>query len=203
MVEISGTPAGQLTTDAAFGKMFPYAVTDIGKSVFEMRMHPWSFTRRPGKRLPTPGRPSPLPGLRLKTDRHPFGDITFTCLGKGAVQPTTAGSFNAIAAAAFADTTFDGDSIKTARYQVAWGGAPYDAMGSKAGFEIDIAMDLQSVEVDDFGVVDMVLKSMVATAKFAPSLTEDQVNTAGHPGRRRGPSRAESHQGQPRSGHQL
>ena len=179
VVEISGTPAGQLTTDAAFGKMFPYAVTDIGKSVFGNADAPLVIHTKAGQTI-TYARAAitKLPGLRLKPTDTLFGDITFTCLGKGAVQPTTAGSFNAIAAAAFADTTFDGDSIKTARYRVAWGGAPYDAMGSKAGFEIDIAMDLQSVEVDDFGVVDMVLKSMVATAKFAPSsLTEDQVNT--------------------------
>lgn len=179
MVEISGTPAGQLTTDAAFGKLFPYAVTDIGKSVFGNADAPLVIHTKAGQTI-TYARAAltKLPGLRLKPTDTLFGDITFTCLGKSTVQPTAAGSFNAVASSAFTDATFDGDTIKTARYQAAWGAAPYDVMGSKEGFEIDIAMDLQPIEVDDFGVVDMVLKSLVATAKFAPSnLTEDQVNT--------------------------
>jgi hypothetical protein len=47
-----------------------------------------------------------------------------------------------------------------------------------AGFEIDITMTTENIVADDFGIVDMILKSLTASAKFAPSnLTEAQLYT--------------------------
>lgn len=180
MVELSGTPAGQITTDVNLAKMFPYTLADIGKSIFGSSDSSLVIHTLDGNTITyARGAISRLPLLRLKPTDTLFGDITFTCLGERAVQPTAAGYFSTLASAAFSDATFDGDTIKTARYQAAWGvSAPYDVMGSKDGFEFELGLDLVPVSVDDFGVVDMTLKSISGMARFAPaSLTEAQVDT--------------------------
>lgn len=177
-VELTGTPAGQLTSDVNMGKMFPYSVTDIGKSIFGASDSPLVIHTKDGVTI-TYARAAitKVPTLRLKPTDTLFGDMAFTCLGKSTVQPTDAGYFNALATAAFADATFDAETIKTARYTAAWGAtAPYDVMGSKEGFELEVGLDLVPISVDDFGIVDMTLKSLSGMARFAPtSLTEAQV----------------------------
>ncbi len=101
-----------------------------------------------------------------------------TCLGDPTVQPNGANAWETIASATFADTTFDETQITTDLYVATFGSSPYNAMGSMAGFEINLAMATDTINADDFGHVDMILKSLTATAKFAPSnLTQAQMAT--------------------------
>jgi len=94
------------------------------------------------------------------------------------VQPNVATAWSVLADAAFADTSFDETKIVTDTYSAAFGSAPFNSIGSMAGFEIDIAMATDTILADDYGMVDLILKSLTATAKFAPSnLTEAQVRT--------------------------
>ncbi|MDB6064945.1 MAG: hypothetical protein JWR26_1153 [Pedosphaera sp.] len=182
--EISGQPVGMLST-AGIAAMFPYGVSAVGKSIFGATDLPlvivtkFGGTGNAGQTITYPrGALSKFPQLRLKPTDTLFGDLTFTCLGDPAVQPNTAGAWNTIASATFADTNFDETQIITDTYSAAYGASPYNAIGSMAGFEIDIAMQTAPIPADDYGVVDMILKSLTATAKFAPSnLTEAQVYT--------------------------
>ena len=49
-------------------------------------------------------------------------------------------------------------------------------MGAMGGFEVELGMATETIEADDFGHVDMILKSLTAMARFAPSnLTQAQV----------------------------
>ena len=59
--------------------------------------------------------------------------------------------------AAFADVTFDETAIITDSYSAAYGGSPYAAMGSWAGFEVDLAMETSNVVADDYGLVNIVV----------------------------------------------
>ena len=103
---------------------------------------------------------------------------TFTCLGAPNVQPTNAPAWQAIADAAFGDASFDETAIITDTYTASYGASPYNVMGSMAGFEVDFVAGLETITADDFGIVDIILKSLTATAKFAPSnLTEAQMYT--------------------------
>lgn len=178
LVEISGTPAGQLPSDANLAKMFPYALADIGKSVFGSPDKTLVIHTLGGQTI-TYARAAitKLPLLRLKPTDTLFGEMTWTALGKSATQPTAAGYWDTIASAAFSDATFDAAAIQTARYEAAWGAsAPYNSMGSLNGFEFELTLDLVPTEVDDFGVVDMSLRSISGMARFAPaSLSEAQV----------------------------
>lgn len=178
-VELTGTPDGQLISNAVLAKYFPYAVGDVGKSIFGASDKSLVIHTLAGQTI-TYARAAitKLPVLRLKPTDTVFGDMAWTCLGKSATQPTEAGYFSALASAAFADATFNADAIRTARYQAAWGAdAPYDVMGAKEGFELEIAIETSPITVDDFGVVDMILKSITGLARFAPTnLTEAEVD---------------------------
>jgi hypothetical protein len=184
MMEISGTPVGMISS-SGLSAMFPYGVSAIGKSVFSASDEPlvivtkFGGTGNAGQTITYPrGALTKLPKLKLSPVATALGDITFTCLGDPSVQPNTATAWNTVASATFADTTFDESQIITDSYTAAYGSTPYNAMGSMAGFEIDIAMALNTITADDFGVVDMILKELTASAKFAPSnLTETQVYT--------------------------
>lgn len=178
--EITFQPDGQVSN---LNKYFPYSVAQIGSSIFGATPLPLVIQTKfggagnTGQTITYPRAAiTSLPQLRLKPGDTLFGDITFTCLGNPTVQPTTSGAWQSIADAAFADTTFDETTIISDIYTAAYGSSPYNAIGSMAGFEIDIAMATETISSDDFGVVDMILKSLTATAKFAPSnLTEAQV----------------------------
>jgi hypothetical protein len=182
MTEVSFQPDGQIST---LTKYFPYAVAQIGSSIFGTTALPlviqtkFGGASNTGQTITYPRAAlSKQPQLRLKATDTLFGDMTFTCLGVPTVQPTGATAWQAIADAAFGDTTFDETSIITDIYTASYGSSPYNTIGSMAGFEIDLAMATEQIVADDFGIVDMILKSLTATAKFAPSnLTEAQLYT--------------------------
>ena len=179
--EVSFQPDGQISD---LGKYFPYAVGQIGSSIFTTTALPLVITTKfggagnTGQTISYPrAAVSKLPHLRLKPTDTLFGEMTFTALGVPTVQSNTGAAWQTIADAAFADTSFDETKIVTDIYTAAYGASPYNAIGSMAGFEIDIAMATETIIADDFGIVDMVLKSLTATAKFAPSnLTQAQVS---------------------------
>jgi hypothetical protein len=184
MTEISGQPVGMLST-AGMAAMFPYGVSAVGKSIFGTADLPlvivtrFGGTSNLGQTITYPrGAMSKFPQLRLKPTDTLFGDLTFTCLSDPTVQPNTAAAWNTVASATFADVSFDETQIITDSYSAAYGSTPYNAMGSMAGFEIDISMETSQIPADDYGIVDIILKGLTATAKFAPSnLTETQVYT--------------------------
>ncbi|NUO80330.1 hypothetical protein HUU05_09665 [candidate division KSB1 bacterium] len=174
--EISFQPDGAL---AGLGGLFPWiAGTAIGDSIFTGSALPLVIQGRDGKKL-TFARAglSKMPAIRLKATDTLFGDMAFTALAPPTVDLDDADAWHAVAANAFSDTTFDETKVKTARYLAAYGAAaPYDAIASLDGFEIEVAMETQNIEVDSYGLVDVILKSLQATAKFIPyGLTVEEI----------------------------
>ena len=182
MTELTFQPDGQISN---LNKYFPYSVGQIGSSIFGATALPlviqtkFGGASNTGQTITYPrAAVSKLPQLRLKSTDTLFGEMTFTALGVPTVQPTGASAWQVIADAAFGDTTFDETAIITDTYSAAYGSAPYNALGSMAGFEIDLTLATENILADDFGLVDMILKSLTASAKFAPSnLTEAQLYT--------------------------
>ncbi|GEM_PF-1905727 len=190
ITEISFQPVGmiKLGGDSALAAFFPYSVSAIGKSIFTgltgadlplVIATKFGGTGNLGQTITFPkAGVSKLPQLRLKPTDTLFGDMAFTCIGDATVQPNTASAWATLASTTFADTTFDETMIVTDSYSAAFGAAPYNSMGSMAGFEMDIALETAQIAADDYGIADIILKGLTATAKFAPSnLTETQVQT--------------------------
>jgi hypothetical protein len=182
VTEITFQPDGQVST---LSKYFPYSVAQIGSSIFGATSLPlviqtkFGGASNTGQTITYPRAAlSKQPQLRLKPTETLFGEMAFTCLGVPSVQPTGASAWQAIADSAFADTSYDETTIVTDGYSAAYGSSPYNAIGSMAGFEIELGMETEKIIADDFGIVDMILKSLTAKAKFAPSnLTEAQLYT--------------------------
>jgi hypothetical protein len=93
--------------------------------------------------------------------------------------PTSASAWKAITSEAFADTTFDPSTVRMGQYTAAWGTvAPYNSMISEDGFLLRPSITTESILVDNYGVIDMALKSVTGTAQFKPAnLTESQMDT--------------------------
>ncbi|ODU24768.1 MAG: hypothetical protein ABS95_01490 [Verrucomicrobia bacterium SCN 57-15] len=165
-VEISWNPAGQIT---AINKFIPFTVADIGKSIFKLADNSVVIWTKSGKKHTWQrGAITKMPQLRLQPSDTLFGDMTITCIGKAATQPTDPAYFKAITSVPFADATFDETAILTAIYSAAWGAAPYAAMGAMNGFQIDIGMTTSTITCD-LGIADITLSSLSAGARFAPS----------------------------------
>jgi hypothetical protein len=105
--------------------------------------------------------------------------MTFSCLMASNFTPTAPSAWKTISASAFADTTFDSSKVRMAQYTAAWGSAPpYNAMISQDGFTLTPAIATESISADNYGIIDMALKSVTGTAHFKPAnLTEAQIDT--------------------------
>ncbi len=178
--EITLQPDGQVSN---LNKYFPYGTGQVGASIFGRTNLPLVIMTRFGGAANTGqiityprAAVSALPKLQLKSTDTLFGEMTFTALGVPNVQPNSANAWQGIVDSVFNDNSFDETAILTDTYTASYGNAPYNAMGSMGGFEVELAMETERIIADDFGLVDLILKSLTATAKFAPSnLTEPQV----------------------------
>lgn len=173
--EVSFQPDGQLENTA---KLFPYAVADIGKSIFPAVDLPLVIWTLAGQKY-TFGRAAliKMPSLKLAASDTAFGDLTFLCLVKSNTDPTTDDAFVKVEAAALNDVTFDETKVVTPGYTAAYG-ISFSAMESLNGFTVDITMDIQRLYVDRIGLVGARLTGLAATARFVPvGITEAQWHT--------------------------
>src|SRR5580693_7661686 len=113
--EITLQPDGQVST---LSKYFPYAVGQIGSSIFGATALPlviqtkFGGASNTGQTITYPrAAVSKLPQLRLKPTDTLFDEMTFTCLGVPSVQPNTSTAWQTITDAAFSDTSYDETAI--------------------------------------------------------------------------------------------
>lgn len=167
-------------TWANFSPIYRHSFDTVGKSIFGTSATPLYIWTVDGRYI-TYHRAGLLsmPNLVLRPSAPLIsGDMTFRAIGIAATQQTDTAFQHTRASLGFTDTTFDETKIITDAYSAAFGTSPYDAMGALDGFEIDIKVDTTDIDTDDFGLVDTIVKSLSATAKFKPSnLTEAQVDT--------------------------
>lgn len=163
---LSGTPVGQLSL---FTKVFPYAPTDIGKSIFGDSAKPLVIHTRTDTITYPRAAISKIPSLYLGPDKQILGAMEFTCIGDPATAPTDDAAWKTLDAASFTDTTFDETKILTDIYVATFGDAPYDAMGSVSGFTFDWDFTLEEIPYIEFGYGDIILSGIDPMVKFAPS----------------------------------
>lgn len=118
------------------------------------------------------------PTLHLGATKGIFAsDLEFAVLGSVRKTPVDAGYWKQTASAAFSDATFDQSKFRRYRYTAAYGASPFDAIRAQSGFEVVIEHETEELPDDNFGVGDIILKSVTAASKFTPSnLTEAEIN---------------------------
>ena len=171
--DISFTPAGECE---AFDKYFPYAATDIGAGVFAASDKDLVIQTLSGQKY-TFMRAAmiKMPGLNLGTGATALTDMTFRALLDSSIEPTADDAFVKLEATAFSDATFDETKILSPGYTAAFGTDPYDEIESLDGFRIELALSFKEHNVDRYGLVQMHLTGIQATARFTPAgLTEAQ-----------------------------
>ena len=106
------------------------------------------------------------------------GDMTFSCLMASNFSPSGATAWKNITSSPFADTSFNPSTVRMAQYMAAWGSTPpYSTMISEDGFLLTPTIATENISVDNYGIVDMTLKSISGTAQFKPAnLTEAQID---------------------------
>lgn len=179
---LSFTPVGELRSTAYVAKHYPYGPGDIGKSIFTVAggaVDIWSIPE--GKKYSwTRGAISKFPKLTLAPTKTAYGDMEITCIGKAASLPTVADFMRTISSSAFADTSYDDTKVFTDIYSAALGvkSAPYAAMGSMDGFEVEPTLEVDEVMASDIGIADILVKDLWLAVRFAPSsLTEADIDT--------------------------
>jgi hypothetical protein len=68
-------------------------------------------------------------------------------------------------------------AIKTQPYSGAWGADPWDAFATTEGFAIDFALSLGDITADGYGILDQMVKSITAEAKFKPLVPQADIDT--------------------------
>jgi hypothetical protein len=181
VVEFSGTPAGSIRAADLAGQM-PYLPSRIGQSIFGTMDVPLVVqTINDGQAITWQrGAISKYAPILLSATQGTLykGDLTFSCLMASGFTPTATSAWKSINSSAFSDTTFDPSKVRMAQYTAAWGsGSPYNAMISQDGFLLTPAIETENISVDNYGIVDMALKSVTGIAQFKPAnLIEAQID---------------------------
>jgi hypothetical protein len=181
VVEFTGTPAGAIRAGDLTGQM-PYLPSQIGQSIFGTTDTPLVVqTINDGATITWQrGAISKYAPILLSATVGTIykGEMTFSCLMASNFEPASASAWKAITSSAFADTSFDAATVRMGQYVGAWGEeAPYNAMISEDGFLLRPNITTENILVDNYGVIDMALKTVTGTAQFKPAnLTEGQVD---------------------------
>jgi hypothetical protein len=181
IVEFTGTPAGAIRAADLAGQM-PYLPVNIGQSIFGATDVPLVVqTINDGAAITWQrGAISKYAPILLSATHGTIykGDMTFSCLMASNFTPTATAAWKSIGSSAFADTTFDPSKVRMAQYIAAWGSAsPYNAMLAQDGFTLTPSITTESISVDNYGIIDLALKSVTGAVHFKPAnLTEAQID---------------------------
>ncbi len=181
VVEFTGTPAGAIRA-ADLAAQMPYLPNTVGASIFGTSDLPLVVhTINDGQTITWQrGAISKYAPILLSATQGTIykGDMTFSCLMSSNFAPNAVSAWKSIASSAFSDATFDSSTVRMAQYVAAWGGgSPYNAMISQDGFLLTPAIETENISVDNYGIIDMALKSVTGRAQFKPAnLTEAQID---------------------------
>jgi hypothetical protein len=182
IVEFTGTPSGSIRA-ADLAAQMPYLPSQIGQSIFGTADVPLVVqTINDGSSiLWQRGAISKYAPILLSAAHGTIykGDMTFCCLMASSFTPTAGPAWKNITSSAFTDTTFDSSKVRMAQYAAAWGAeAPYNSMLSQDGFLLSPIVTTENIPVDNYGIIDIALKSVTGIAQFKPAnLTEAQIDT--------------------------
>ena len=104
-----------------------------------------------------------------------IGSMTITALASPATTLVNAAAWNTAASASLADTTFDETKILTGAYTATLGSV-FTGLASEDGFMFEPSITLSEKRVDNYGVINALLKDITYAVRFKPvGLTEAQL----------------------------
>jgi hypothetical protein len=182
IAEITVPLDGQVAA-ANIAVLFPYLLSDIGKSVYTAAEVPLVIDTLAGQKF-TFARAAitGLPGVKLSTGSTAYtGNLTFTALMSSTVAAATANAFLTIAAEEWSDDTFDETAIISPGYTAAYGLSPFATIESLDGFSFTFGMSVAPISVDRYGVCNHILTELLAECRFTPAgMTEANWKTLTH-----------------------
>lgn len=113
---------------------------------------------------------SKMPNLSLSTVKTAVGGIEFNCYLADGQDWSGASSLYSYAANPWpGDSGFNPANILTGEINAVWGSvAPWSSFQTKEGWEVNFAMSLEAVEVDNVGLITHRLSNLVVTASAIP-----------------------------------
>ena len=176
---ISITPVGNLSA-AILNVLYPsFAQTpEIGRSLLGATDAPLLVASRAGTKVTfNAAALTQCPELKLSPVATAFGQAQFTALLANGKLPTDAGSFYAVAAAAYADGEPPRTGLSGFHYQGTYGSlAIPDTLD---GWTVTPEMQTEAVTTDSQGTIDYTLTGMTVRASCTPlGLTESQLLAA-------------------------
>lgn len=179
-IKIAFTPVGMWTA-GLLAVMYPHTNPTIGGSLFgasdtTVVIHPTSGAE---KLTFSAGAVTKMPGLMLSAVETSFKEMEITCLIKNNTDRSAADALLTLAATdAFTDTSYSLASIYTVPYSASLASlsAPWAAIETEGGFEIDFDLATAPVTVNSIGMVDMSVAGLDISVKFKPvGMTTAQV----------------------------
>jgi hypothetical protein len=178
--EVTFTPAGELES---LTTLYPHLSASIGSDIFPQTDIPLLIRGVDGtKRTYNACAVTKMPSLSMASQKTAFGPITFACLGTGDMPWDYAGSATAQATGqTMPAASLTIANIVTQAYTGVWGtkGAPWNALQTIDGFEIDFNLGLFDKETDGLGIQQKMITGLEVTLKFKPiGMIESDVVTA-------------------------
>lgn len=161
---ITGRPSGE-HEDAA--KYLPYNSASVGSKIFPDADVALVIHTADKKFTWTKSAMTKMPDLVFAVNESLWGDLEFTCLGKGNTENTAAASWFATASVAFADTNFDETLDK--RHQYLWSyGAGFVSKQHEDGIRVSWTLGLRPFSPNNIGLNNMVVEDVTARATLRP-----------------------------------
>jgi len=174
--ELTFTPSGQWSA-GHIGVLWPYTNPTRGTSVFGAADKNVVIQTLAGQQITLKaGAVTQMPELNLSASGPVIGQVTMQAVGTDDTAWSDAAKRAAVAAVAFADTSFDPADIKVCGYDIAWGTAsPWDAIETEDGVRIQFNINFPERRTDRAGILDKYIDSVDVQARFIPvGISESQ-----------------------------
>jgi len=174
--ELTYTPSGQWSA-GHIGVLWPYTNPTRGSSVFGATDTDIVIQTLAGQQVTLyAGAVTQMPELNLSASGPVIGQVTMQAVGADDTAWSDAAKRAAVAAQAFADTSFDPADIKVSTYSVAWGAAsPWDAIETEDGVKVQFNINFPERRTDRAGILDKYIDSVDVQARFIPvGISESQ-----------------------------
>lgn len=176
-------PAGEIK--AGLAKYFPYGpstietvtkVSSIGSSIFNGALQVVPLNGSNMITFPKAGM-TRSPRLTLKPSATALGDIEFTTIGDPSVAPTNPAFWQTLASGSPDPKTFDPTKVISPVYTFTWDAL--SAVDCEDGIEIDIAVHTKDMMSGNYGLVDIIVEDVEASATMVPiGVDEAAISTA-------------------------
>jgi hypothetical protein len=109
-----------------------------------------------------------MPNINASTIATLFDEVIFECFLKNNTAWSAVDARFTLDTSPLSDTSFDPAAIITQAYLLDWGAAPWAALSTKTGVQINFGLQLEAVMTDADGIVTRRLAGVEASAQATP-----------------------------------